>query len=107
MPELPEIETIKRGLKKKIIGLKLKRLEVLNPKTFLGDIKVVKGKTVSKIWRRAKVLGIELGNLTLLFHLKMSGQLVYQGKVSFVGGHPTKDMQGSMPNKSTRVVFEF
>src|SRR5258708_38696341 len=37
----------------------------------------------------------------------MSGQLVYQGKVSFVGGHPTKDMQGSMPNKSTRVVFEF
>ncbi len=114
MPELPEIETIKIGLDKKIKGLKIKRVEVLNPKTFQGDDKSLWGKNVLKVWRKAKVLGVDLsGNLTLLFHLKMSGQLILiggrgKGKgVRVVGGHPTQDMKGEMPNKSTRVIFEF
>ncbi len=140
MPELPEVETIKRGLEKKIVGLKIKDIQVLNPKTFQADYKQVIGKKVVKVWRRAKILGIDLTKragdseegsrrtpatterseevrrdteeagpaVALLFHLKMSGQLVFvdQGK-RFVGGHPTPDMKLEMPNKSTRVIFEF
>ncbi len=105
MPELPEVEIIKQGLEKKILGLKLKQIEVLNPKTFQGDHKLALGAKVVKLWRRAKLLGIDLSNqLTLLFHLKMSGQIIY---LSFIGGHPTKDMTGEMPNKSTRVILTF
>ena len=108
MPELPEVETIKQGLSKKIVGLKIKDVQILNSKTFSGDEKQLKNKKVKSIWRKAKVLGIDLeNNLTLLFHLKMSGQLVYQGKQRFVGGHPTTDMTQEMPNKSTSVIFEF
>lgn len=108
MPELPEVETIKLGLESKIVGLKIKELEVLNPKSFQGDASLARGTTVLKVWRRAKVLGINLDcRQTLLIHLKMSGQLIFQGMDKLVGGHPTKDMLGEMPNKSTRVIFHF
>ncbi len=125
MPELPEVETIRLGLSRKIIGLKIKEIEVLAPKSFLGDPKLASGQKILNIWRKAKILGIELDlSITLLFHLKMSGQLIlvknqnskiksqkYNSKLKsedrFIGGHPTKDMVGELPNKSTRVVFTF
>ncbi len=135
MPELPEVETIKRGLAKKIIGLKIAKVEILNPKSFEGEVSELKGAKITGVWRKGKVLGITLLTATrspqtantnksgkqsavssqriLLFHLKMSGQIILvsggkQTAVSskpFAGGHPTKDMLGEMPNKSTRVIF--
>ena len=107
MPELPEVETIRLGLQKKIVGLKIKKVEVLSPKSFLGNPKKVQGKNILKIWRKAKILGIDLGNLSLLIHLKMTGQLIYDDGKRFIGGHPTQDMVGPLPNKSTRVIFTF
>lgn len=109
MPELPEVETIKLGLEKKIVGLKIKKVQVLNPKSFIGDPKLVERKNILRIWRRGKILGIDLDkNVSLLFHLKMSGQLILIGKKEkLIGGHPTLDMTFEMPNKSTRVIFEF
>ncbi len=108
MPELPEVETIKLSLSQKLIGLKIKKITLLNPKSFDGNFKGLYGLEIKTIWRRAKVLGIDLvGGVTLLIHLKMSGQLVYQNGQRIIGGHPTLDMTGSMPNNSTRVIFEF
>lgn len=130
MPELPEVETIKLGLQRKIIGLKIKNLQVLYPKGVQFDPKEVSGKKVKVIgvWRRAKMLGVDLDNvilsktkdldsyatlqndnkLTLLFHLKMTGQLIFvHNSEKLIGGHPTEDMKGQMPNKSTVAVFEF
>lgn len=108
MPELPEVETIKLGLKNKIIGLKITKVQILNPKSFLSDPSLILDKQIVDVIRRGKVLGIVLDNCILLFHLKMSGQLIYQkAEESFVGGHPTKDMLNNMPVKSTRVIFEF
>lgn len=108
MPELPEVETIRLGLQKKITGLKIRDVELLSAKTFQGNPKLASGKNVLKVWRRAKVLGVDLSSdLTLLFHLKMSGQLIYDDGRRFVGGHPTLDMKGVMPNKHTRVSFTF
>lgn len=114
MPELPEVETIKRGLEKKIIGQKITSVEILNPKSFQGIEKLILNTKIKKVFRRAKVLGIEFENeYDLIFHLKMSGQVILVGdsKVKennsdrFVGGHPTKDMLGQLPNRSTRIVF--
>jgi formamidopyrimidine-DNA glycosylase len=106
MPELPEVETIKLSLEKKVIGLTITNLEVLNPKSFQGYPQKTIGQIIIKVWRRAKNLGIDLSNgTTLLIHLKMSGQLILEGEKRFVGGHPTKDMLATLPNNSTRVVF--
>lgn len=114
MPELPEVETIKIGLSKKIVGLKIKEIEVLSPKSFIIDDKeILEGKKVLKLERIAKYLKVNLsGDLTLLFHLKMTGQLIFVGSLQsdserMFGGHPTPDMLGSLPNKHTRVIFTF
>jgi formamidopyrimidine-DNA glycosylase len=105
MPELPEVETIRLGLQK-LVGLKLKSIDILNSKSFQGDSKSIEGQRIKAIWRKAKILGIELPRATLLIHLKMSGQLIWLGKQRFIGGHPTLDMRGPLPNKSTRVIFD-
>jgi formamidopyrimidine-DNA glycosylase len=59
--------------------------------------------------RRAKVLLIELSSkYSLVIHLKMTGQLVFQGAgVRFGAGHPSDSLIGELPDKSTRVVFTF
>ena len=115
MPELPEVEIIKLGLEKKIVGQKIQKIQILSPKTFLGNPNIVDGQKVLKVWRKAKILGMDLtGDVSLLFHLKMSGQLVWEGdrrqatgNSKFIGGHPTEDMLGKMPNSHTRVIFSF
>ncbi len=107
MPELPEVETIRLGLQKKIVGLTIKKVEVKSPKSFIGESKIATGRKVLKVWRRAKILGIDLDKITLLFHLKMTGQLIYDDGQRFIGGHPTTDMKDEMPNSHTRLIFEF
>ncbi|MCL5784041.1 MAG: bifunctional DNA-formamidopyrimidine glycosylase/DNA-(apurinic or apyrimidinic site) lyase [Patescibacteria group bacterium] len=109
MPELPEVETIRRGLEKKILGLTLKKIEVLTPKSVLFNPQKPQGQKVLEVWRKAKMLGINLtGDISLVFHLKMTGQLILtQKKERVIGGHPTPDMRGPLPNSSTRAVFEF
>lgn len=111
MPELPEVETIKIGLQKRISNLTIQKIQIISPKSFIGDPDLAQGQKVLNIWRRAKILGMDLtGGITLLFHLKMSGQLVLKTKdpkQSFIGGHPTKDMIDHMPNSHTRVILSF
>lgn len=119
MPELPEVETIKRGLSDKIVGKKIADIEIRNAKSFQGDKLLVIGYKVIGIERRAKLIRIELSNnLSLLFHLKMTGQLVYRQdtrnkiqetnkKIEFAGGHPSHDWHAVLPNTHTRIIFTF
>ncbi len=74
MPELPEVETIRRQLSQKIVGKKLNGQEVVG------------------VRRRAKILIIDFNEGTsLIFHLKLTGQLIFNGK----------------PSRHTRKVFNF
>lgn len=107
MPELPEVEIIKLFLAQNIIGLKIESVEILNKKSFTNEPSLLIGKKIQSVKRRAKVLRIGFGETELLIHLKMSGQLIFKGEEKFIGGHPTKDMFGDLPNKSTRVIFNF
>ncbi len=118
MPELPEVETIKRDLSV-LIGKKIKALEILSPKTASSSEaffkKVLVGKSLLKIERRGKLLMFFFKNdHILLVHLKMTGQLIYQsGKNKIIGGHSLasgnyeKSVGGALPNKHTRAVFHF
>jgi len=109
MPELPEVEIIRLGLQDKIVGLKITDVEIRLPKIFQGDVKDIIGSKVLNLRRRAKILLIDLDNsLSLVVHLKMSGQLVYhqKGKQSTFG-HPIPFAGTSLPAKSTHVIFTF
>lgn len=113
MPELPEVETVRRGLTKLIIGRSIKQVEHDTPKSFpntRADVeKFLIGATVTEIRRRAKVLLIDLSTgYTLIVHLKMTGQLVFRGgRVAFGAGHPNDSLVGKLPDKSTRAIFTF
>ncbi len=109
MPELPEVETTKRYLEKKIIGQRIKKIEILSPKQFIGDPKQIIGKKIVGLERRAKLLIWQLENdLFLLIHLKLTGQIVYHEKLAgkkAVFGHPIPFAGGpTLPGKSTRIV---
>ena len=74
MPELPEVETIRRQLSRKIVGKKLN------------------GQKIIGVRRRAKILIIDFtDDSSLIFHLKLTGQLIFNGK----------------PSQYTRKVFNF
>lgn len=84
MPELPEVETVRRGLEKLIIGKIIKNATSDSPKSFPNapaDVdKFLIGATIVAVRRRAKVLMIDLNNAySLMIHLKMTGQLVFIG----------------------------
>jgi len=79
MPELPEVETIRRGLSEKIVGKKITDLSFDWLKSFQGDSADVVGKKVVSVQRRAKTIQVELNDdKNLLFHLKMTGQLIWR-----------------------------
>lgn len=112
MPELPEVETVRRGLEKLIIGKVVKEVAHDTPKSFPNATADVKefliGVSVTNVSRRAKVLLIDLSSTyTLMIHLKMTGQLVFVGKERWGAGHPNESLIHELPDKSTRVTLEF
>lgn len=113
MPELPEVETVRRGLQQLIIGRKVKKIVHDTPKSFPNAAADVEqfliGAEIADIRRRAKVLLIDLStDYTLVIHLKMTGQLVFRARdVAFGAGHPNDSLIGELPDRSTRVTFEF
>jgi formamidopyrimidine-DNA glycosylase len=112
MPELPEVETIKIGLAKLLPALVIADVKHDWPKSFPNapaDVaRFMVGAEIKHVHRRAKVLLIELSSMySLVIHLKMTGQLVFVGKKRFGAGHPSKDLVGELPAKSTRVTIDF
>ena len=113
MPELPEVETVRRGLVELLPGRVVARVAVFDsPKSFpnaLADVEqFLYGARVTAVRRRAKVLMIDLDTqYSLVIHLKMTGQLIFRGVQSFAGGHPNDSLIGELPDRSTRVQIDF
>lgn len=113
MPELPEVETVRRGLASIIIGKTIVSEEHDTDKGFPNPPDEVSqfllGADVTAVRRRAKVLIIELSSeYSLVIHLKMTGQLVYVSNTErFGAGHPNDSLVKALPDKSTRVTLYF
>ena len=112
MPELPEVETVVRGLNRLIIKKKI--INELHdwPKSFPNSPESVEafmvGSEIENVRRRAKVIIIDLDSgYSLVVHLKMTGQIVYRGEENWGAGHPNDDFLAILPNKSTRVQIDF
>lgn len=85
MPELPEVETIRRGLSQMIVGCKITNFWTDSPKQVHPSLeimdKAIVGTTIEKIERRAKILQIFLDNGKILaIHLKLTGRLIVRKK---------------------------
>ena len=127
MPELPEVTVIVTGLNKKLKGLTFAGVEYDWAKKFLWatpatprklglrggqgkySLKDLKGAKVAGVRRLGKVVIIDTDRkFTILIHLKLTGQLIYQDKKTRIaGGHPIPPLNLPSPNKTTRATFEF
>lgn len=131
MPELPEVETIRRGLNRFILDKKIVNVKILCDKSFIGPKELIEGQEIIAIRRFGKALVFDFKNqISMLVHLRMTGQLIYRAcgeesgknyiemiqagdfktslytEKSFAGGHPTDSFFSKLPNKQTRVFFE-
>lgn len=123
MPELPEVESLKRSLEKYIINSIISNIRVKKGKLVSGNgtkrsedtaavntfINQLTGETITKLHRRAKNLIIEMkSGKVILIHLKMTGQLVFQNrdKEKVWGGHPIQDTDTlQLPHAHTHIIF--
>ena len=108
MPELPEVETIRRGLTKFILKKCIKKIDILCEKSFQGEPTLAENHTVKSLRRFGKALIIDLDNqISLMIHLRMTGQLIYDGKERYAAGHPSENFVADLPNRQTRVIVKF
>jgi formamidopyrimidine-DNA glycosylase len=115
MPELPEVETVRIQLQRKIIGRTIERVEVFHNKSVAYDTQIgdtLHGKTIADIDRVGKLLIFSFvgeADLFLLAHLKMTGQFFYVGKDGKIvgGGHSATVADRTLPGRHTRVAFHF
>lgn len=114
MPELPEVETIRRILARELTGRIVQGVEVRLPKLLrdspIPDPQVLVGQRLEGASRRAKVLSITFsGDLTLLVHFKLSGQLLVVRPCGerFGAGHPVPNLEGPFPHKTTHAELRF
>ena len=92
MPELPEVETIVRQLNQKILNKEIAKAEVFDSTVVAPAIKKLKSTTITKIWRRAKYIVMELDNHSvILTHLGMTGHFHYLDKKS-ISNNPERFM---------------
>ena len=107
MPELPEVELLRRGLNRFVKDLVIADVDVRFPKIFSGEVKEVIGGAIVGVRRFGKMLVIDLSNnMSLAVHVKMTGRLIYRGKKQPKRLEIEEDLL-DLPNKHTHVVFSF
>jgi len=81
MPELPEVETVRRGLERLVVGKTIEQVQVRYAKmigtgvdSFIHDLP---GQTIEKIGRRGKYLLFYLTGGVLISHLRMEGKYLF------------------------------
>lgn len=117
MPELPEVETVRLQLLNKVVGKKIKGVEVFHNKTVGFDESIedrLIGKIIDHIDRVGKLLIFSFKkepDLFMLSHLKMTGQFFFvekDGGVVTGGGHSMTETDiAEFPGRHTRVAFYF
>lgn len=114
MPELPEVETMRRLIVRELIGRTVERIDLRLSKLIrtspLPSLDMLIGRRLLGARRRAKVLIVDFDDdLSWLAHFKLSGQLAIEhaGGERFVAGHPVPDPAGVFPHKATHLIVHF
>jgi formamidopyrimidine-DNA glycosylase len=84
LPELPEVETIVRGLAPRIAGRRIQSVELRQPRVLINDVGAAAGTCIVRVRRWGKHIIIDLDRGHLIIHLGMTGQLLLDAPA---GGH--------------------
>jgi len=120
MPELPEVEVVRRQLESHILNREIESVELLHDKITRKSpefAQVLPGCHFSEITRIGKLLSFTVQtkisalsstNLYMLGHLKMTGQFIFVDNHEKIGGgHSLTPQDFELPHKHTRVIFNF
>jgi len=115
VPELPEVESLRRDLAATLVGRTFASVDVRLAKQVLTptglSVEHIIGQQIEEIRRRAKFLIFDLsGGLALVFHLRLAGQMIHRDAEQATlasGGHPVPAYDAPMPHRSTHVIFHF
>ena len=101
MPELPEVEIVRRGLERHVVGRTIDSVQMLHPRALRRHVAgpddfaaAVRGREITGALRRGKYLWLPVGDDALLAHLGMSGQLLV--------GDPSRPLS---PHVRVRLAF--
>ena len=92
MPELPEVETVRSGLEKYVVGKRISAVQTFHARTVkpgsIAPLSSAVGSKIQAVKRRGKFLWLELDrDFTLVAHLGMSGQLLMQPSTAPIQAH--------------------
>jgi formamidopyrimidine-DNA glycosylase len=108
MPELPEVETIRIGLQKHLVGHTITDVVINLPKQITGDAKAVIGAKILEVKRYGKGLVVDLDNgYSITIHVKMTGQMLYKNPLTtkpVIPDNAKVDLI-ALPDKYTHVIF--
>lgn len=84
MPELPEVETVARGLSPLLVGRRVKKLEVFDQKLAVKPRQLPRNRAIQSVQRHGKEIVLDLcdtaarpARLWLCVHLRMTGRLIW------------------------------
>lgn len=113
MPELPEVEAARRGIAEQLVGVPISGHELVLPKLIVAPdglgIDALTGRAIETAERHGKYLTLRLGDLAVVIHLKLAGQIVARGESipGFAAGHPVPAYDAPLPHKSTHLTLKF
>jgi formamidopyrimidine-DNA glycosylase len=112
MPELPEVQTVVNDLNKVLTNKIIIEIKALDKKILAPSVialtKQIIGQRLKGVRRRGKMIIIAGNKHFLVFHLKMTGQLIFRSSKKIIaGGHPITSTGLNVPNKFTRLIFKF
>lgn len=106
MPELPEVELIRKKLEKYLKGHGIKEVDIKYKKCFRGKKDEIVGGKVIRVRRFGKVLSIDLSNgYSVIIHIKLTGQLIYRGLNLKHPPRLPESVKDGLEGKHTHAVF--
>jgi formamidopyrimidine-DNA glycosylase len=110
MPELPEVETVRRDVEPVLVGRSIADVDVSHPHRHLVNLAAAVGRTCVQVTRRGKVIVADLAGegpgepLELVVHLGMTGRLLVKGPQDRRQDQSKDRSQGQSPERDAGVV---
>lgn len=106
MPELPEVESVKRKLESLLKGHTLEKVEVKSKSVINGPLNKLEGGKFKCARRFGKVTVLDFSNgYSVVVHVKLTGQLIYRGPNLKSPPKLSPKVTGGLGGKHTHVIF--